>query len=56
MGCLIIFILMIVVLMGIMLTALAIAIGGTIGMVLFGDVIILVLFIRWLIKRRSKKR
>jgi hypothetical protein len=39
-----------------LLVVLAVSIGGTIGIVLFGDVIVCILLIVWIIKRIIRKR
>lgn len=38
------------------MTVLAITVGGSIGVIVFGDVIICVLIIVWIIKRIAKKK
>lgn len=40
----------------VVMTVLAIAVGGSIGIVVFGDVIICVLIIVWIIKRIANKK
>lgn len=49
----------ILLLIALMLSVIAIAflsIGGTIGFLLFGDIIVCIVFIVWLMKKRIKKK
>lgn len=50
-----IFLLLMIMLILIVLTVVVVSVGGAIGIVIFGDVIVCIVFIGWVIKKLIKK-